>query len=131
MTSLKGGYRDGQLCNFSLKTNLNEYGPYSVTNSPDCGNDFTQIPVEGDFSEFLRSNIILDDTVGREDWIIGFQVPSKLNNYRANQQFLYIHFVFRVFHKISLEALYSGIEGFKNHKNSYIFGCNSNCSVSL
>jgi len=60
-----------------LKTNLNEYGPYSVTNNPDCGNDFTQIPIEGDFSKFLRSNIILDDTVGREDWIIGFQVPSK------------------------------------------------------
>ena len=77
MTSFKGGYRDGQLCKFSLKTNLNEYGPYSVANSPGCGNDFTQIPIEGDFNEFIRSNIILDDTVGREDWIIGFQNPSK------------------------------------------------------
>ena len=76
VTSFKGGYRDGQLCNFCLKTNLNEYGPYA-TEGPDCGNDFIQVPVEGDFSEFIGSNIILDDTAGREDWIIGFQVPSK------------------------------------------------------
>ena len=77
VTSFKVGHRKGQLCIFSLKTNLNEYGPYAADDAPDCGTDFTQIPVEGDFSEFISSNIIQDDTVGREGWIIGFKVPSE------------------------------------------------------
>ena len=66
------------------------FGPYSTTGHG-CGNDFTQIPIPSFkgkshtefltyFTEFVKSNIILDDTVGRENWIIGFKLNQSSFN---------------------------------------------------